>query len=179
MIALNELIKNKEEFAKRYELMGKKYNLDKIVDLEQKFIVIDQKKNTARATSNKLCSQVADLINNNKSTIELIQQINQLDKQILHDEHKSSKAMAKINKHLSKLPNLPIDDNILNISYKTSANPDFTFNQFMQELSKIAKPISIKNSPERYLKSIRNRVIKHENLPQCMLFQSKKYHYAA
>ena len=45
MIALNEILKNRDEFQKSYVLMEKNYNLDKIITLEQKFIVIDNEKN--------------------------------------------------------------------------------------------------------------------------------------
>ena len=33
MIALNEILKNKNEFERKYKLMGKHFNLDKIVML--------------------------------------------------------------------------------------------------------------------------------------------------
>ena len=175
MIALNEVLKDKDKFDKRYKLMGKHHKLDKIALMEQKFIVIDKKKNEARANCNKLCSQVADLINNNKSTQELIREINRLDKQIMHYDKQSKQAMCKINKHLSKLPNLAIDENVLNIPLKTSANPQYTLTQFTQDIKSIAELIEVKRSAKYFLKSVKNQVIKHENLPQCVFTKTKKH----
>ena len=45
MIALNEIISNKELFEIKYKLMGKNFNLDKIINLEKNFIFLDKKAN--------------------------------------------------------------------------------------------------------------------------------------
>ncbi len=173
MIALNEILKNKDEFVRKYQLMGKSFNLDKIIKLEEKFIIIDKRKNETRAACNKLCAQVAELINENKPTKNLIEQINKLDKRCITDEKKSKKAMLKINKLLSKLPNIPLDENILNISYKTHINSSFALNELKNEINKIAELILEKKTPKQYLKNHKNQVIQVENLPKCLLFKSQ------
>ena len=174
MIALNEILKNKNEFIERYKLMGKSYNLDKIIKLEERFIEIDTKKNTNRSKCNKLCSQVADKINSGEDVSSLIYEINQLDKVVSKDEKASQKAMSKINKLLKKLPNPSLDDNTLNISLKTTVNPNFGKNEFLQELSKIAKPMEINKKLRKYLFSLKHRVIKIEDLPQIFV-NEKRY----
>ena len=72
MIALNEILNNKKLYEEKYKLIGKRYNLDKIIASEEKFIILDRQNNENRAKCNKLCSQVADLVNSNQSTSEII-----------------------------------------------------------------------------------------------------------
>ena len=173
MIALNEIIKNENHFSNRYKLMGKKCNLAKIIKLEKKFISIEQQKNESRAICNKLCAQVAELVNAKKPTHDMIQQINKLDKSCLIYEKKSKDAMSKINRMLKKLPNLPLDENILNISFKTNKNPSFSAQSLKDEICKITEPILIKHSSKQYLKSLKNQVIKLESLPKCLFLKTK------
>ena len=174
MIALNEILKNKNDFIQRYKIMGKAYNIDKIVNLEEKFIEIDSRKNANRAKCNKLCSQVADVINNGQNVDSLINEINNLDKSVIKDEIKSQKAMSKINKLLKKLPNPAIDDNILNLSLKTTPNQNFGKKDFIQELNNIAKPSTLnKITTKKFLSRVKNRVLKIENLPLIFAYEKK------
>ena len=165
MIALNEILKNKEEFTSKYRLMGKKYNLDKIIKLEQKFIEIDSRKNKNRSACNKLCSQVAEKINKHESVDELINKINKLDKTISKDEKKSNHAMTKINKLLKKLPNLALENNLTDQSLISEANHSFGKTEFIKELNKIVNFESTKTRSKKKLLSLKNRVFKSHDLP--------------
>ena len=68
MIALNELIKNKELFERRYNIKGLKFNLDIIFDLEEKRKELQLTTEKMRADCNKLCGEVAALKNENVVT---------------------------------------------------------------------------------------------------------------
>ena len=173
MIALNEIIKNKDYFSNKYKLMGKNCNLEKIIKLEKKFIALDQRKNKKRALCNKLCAQMADLINKNNDTEQLIKEINFLDKQLMVDERKSTHAMKKINKLLAKLPNPALNNNILNISLKTTPNKNFSEKTLKLELAKIAENNQISNTQIKSIKSLKNRVLQKENLPKFLLHNRK------
>lgn len=170
MIALNEILKNKNRYLNTYQSMGKNIKLDKIVNLEEKFIIIDDRKNTNRAKCNKLCSQVADIINNGDTPKNLINQINQLDRQISRDELKSKRAMKKINKLLAKLPNIPCSNNLFHLVLKSKNDKVFKFNDFKNEISKITKP---NYESQIKLKQFKNRVLKLENLPQQLHFEKR------
>lgn len=172
MIALNEILKNKDKYIERYKLMDKNVNLDKIISLEQKFIIIDDRKNQNRAKCNKLCSQVAEIINNDNTPQDLIKQINKLDKYIRQDEIKSKRAMAKINRHLSKLPNIALDKNTLNLVLKSQNNKEFNISNLIGQIPNISIEQNI--NIHRYLKTLKNRVLKLEELPQSTQFDNKK-----
>ena len=115
MIALNEILTKKEDFEQKYGLMNKKVKLDKIVNLEQKFIVLDKKANELRATCNKICGEFSKLVESNTDVSEALFEINSLDKKINQILSKSQKSMKKINTMLKKLPNPALENNILNI----------------------------------------------------------------
>ena len=172
MIALNEIIANKELFEKKYKLMGKRANLDKIIKLEEQFIILDKKSNELRANCNKLCSEIAELVNTNKDSKHAILKINTLDKEISVLEKKSSKAMKSINNKLKKLPNLPLDENVLNIPIK-SKNTAFGIENFVATLSNIAEPEIINLSEKKYIDSLKKVVIKAENLPKLINLKGK------
>ncbi len=174
MIALNEIVNNKKFYEDRYKLANKSVNLDKILSLENKFILIDKKANELRSTCNKLCSQVAETINSGVSPAEQIKQINKLDKQIEFYNKKSACSMKKINKALSKLPNLSMDTNILNLPLPTHENSEFGKEQFIENLTQsfITKQSQVK--PKCYLKSIKNQVFKAEELALNIMFKNKK-----
>lgn len=165
MIALNELISHKDVFESKYKLMHKHYNLDKILKLEENFIVLDKTANENRAKCNKMCSEVAELINNQADTKELVSEINKLDKKILKDHKKSQKAMKKINKHLRKLHNLPLDENVLNMPLKTTFDETYNAGNFLAELAKIKEFSSSKQSIKQFIKEQKNVVFKFEKLP--------------
>lgn len=174
MIALNEIINKKEEFEKKYSLMGYDFDLQKIITLEQKFILLDRKNNENRAECNKLCEQVAKLINTNKDPNTLIKTINKLDKKINKSEKKTYKSMGKINAILKRLPNPALENNKLNLVLNTKFNSEFTADDFAKKLTEIS---TIKDSNLNYkqlINSIRKLVIKAENLPQIYKLKSTK-----
>lgn len=172
MIALNEIIDNKQWFYEKYELAGKRVNLEKIVFLEQKLLRLNKSISELRANCNKLCSQVADEINLGNDSSNLIKHINALDLKISSLEKKSERILKKINRQLSKLPNLPIDENTLNIAIPTHQNPSYTKNDFIRDISKICKIQKSNSNFKKCIKSMQNVVIKNENLPQ--IFQLNK-----
>ena len=165
MIALNEIISNKEKFEEKYNSMGKKIKLNKIIKLEEDFIAYDKKACELRALCNKLCSEIAELINTNSETTEAISKINKIDKEILFYEKKSSKAMNKINKKLNKLPNIPIEKNTLNIAVKTKKT-SFSKKEFIDKINNISQIESINQNEKIYLESLKKIVFKAENLPK-------------
>lgn len=174
MIALNEIISNKKEFEKKYRLMGKRVDLDKIVDLEQKFITDSRKSSELRANCNKLCSQVADEINIGSEPNELIKKINKLDRQINKLERKNSRSMRKINRLLSKLPNLALSHNTLNLSVPTIENPNYTKATFLDDLAKSFEIFDEINNLKMFYKSLKNVVMKAEILPKLIKTSDKK-----
>ena len=173
MIALNEIISNKEKFDKKYKFMGKKVKLDKIISLEEDFIKLDKKANELRSNCNKLCGEIAKLINLKCDTSDAILKINSLDKEIISLEKKSSKAMSKINKKLKKLPNPSLEDNALNIPIKTK-NTDFSKKDFLEFLNQISDIQNTNQSYKKYIASLEKIVFKAENLPQIIKLKGSK-----
>lgn len=173
MIALNEIISNKDKFDKKYKLMGKKVKLEKIIKLEQSFIKLDKKTSELRSNCNKLCGEIAELINSNTDTSDAISKINCLDKEIISLEKKSEKAMKKINKKLKKLPNPSLEDNILNISVKTKLT-DFSKESLIDTLNQIADIQTVSQSYKKYISSLEKVVFKAENLPQVIKLNDTK-----
>lgn len=173
MIALNEILKNREVFENKYKQMGKNVHLERIFSLENKFILADKNANESRAICNKLCAEVADFINSGKDVKNSISQINKLDKKILSLEKKSKNAMKKINKILRKLPNPALEENTLNIPLKTVPNEEFTSKKLINELSKFGDVTHVNCGLNSYLKNQKNVVLKTENLPKLIIFSSK------
>lgn len=176
MIALNEILSNKEKFENKYSLMGKHIKLDKIIHLEEKFIALDKQINELRAKCNKLCSEISNLVNSSIDTSQAIFEINLLDKTITSLENKSSKAMKKINNRLKKLPNMPLDENELNIAIKTT-NTSYTKEKFSSDLETICKSEINNLSESNYINSLKHVVFKSENLPKLVNVKSNKQKY--
>ena len=169
MIALNKIIENKEYFNSKYKLMGKHFDLNKIIDQEQKYIIKDRENNNARAHCNKLCSEVAGVVEGGGDPNELISKIFKLDKQINKTNRKLDKSMNKINRKLKRLPNVALDDNILNFPIKTQADENFNFYDFERILQQIGKLEKSNSSSKRYLKTLKKVVFKKECLPKVVL----------
>lgn len=165
MIALNEILNNKEYYKQTYHVMGKRVNLEKIISLEQNFIVLDKKNNENRARCNKLCSQVADLVNENKNTDDLIKEINQLDKTINCGEKRSKKAMKKINRLLKKLHNIPLEKNLLNEHMKTTQDEKYSAEMFLSEIHSLTRYNMSDLNLKSFINSQQYNVLKAENLP--------------
>ncbi len=177
MIALNEIISNKDRFEQKYKLMDKKVKLEKIIQLEEDFIKLDKKAVELRSNCNKFCGEIAELINSNTDTSDAISKINCLDKEIICLEKKSAKAMSKINKKLNKLPNPSLEDNILNISVKTKLT-NFSKENLTETLNQISDIQTVNQNYKKYINSLEKVVFKAENLPQVVkLSGSKKQVY--
>lgn len=173
MIALNEILKNREQFENKYKLMGKKINFDRVFSLEEKFIVLDKNASETRAKCNKLCAEIADKINSGENVKKLTLQINTLDKQIFLLDKKSKRAMKKINRYLRKLPNPALEENALNIPLKTTPNVDFTHEKFIEYIEKIGNFNKVKCNLKSYLAEQKNVVLKKEKLPETIKLASK------
>lgn len=174
MIALNEIIKNKEWFENRFALMGKSFNLDKIIELENKFIVINNQSNNLRAECNKLCSSVPKIASQKQVLKMQIKNINRLNKTILNLENKSKKAMSKINRLLSSLPNPAMQTNMLNLVVESKENDKFSKEIFIDEINKIMQITALNSSITKHLNQQKNVVLKEEALPNGLIKNSKK-----
>lgn len=175
MIALNEIIEKREEFEKIYSLMGYHFDLQKIIDLKDKFIILVRENNENRANCNKLCEQVAELVNQEKDTSELISQINNLDKTIQKNEKKTAKSMKKINQILRKLPNLPLYQNKLNIVKPTTNNAEFDKSKLIKTLENIGENTCVGSNSKNLFQTLNKVVFKAENLPFVYKLTQKKH----
>lgn len=195
MIALNKIIENKQWFEKKYALMGKSFNLEKIINLEKKFIQIDTQSKNLRATCNKLCAETAEIaaqkqpqkstknlsekieitqIRNNPLLSQHITKIKILDKKIRKLEKKSNLAMNKINHYLSKLPNAATQSNTLNLIIPSKENSSFNKLTFLELIDNIAAAnVSVLNL-KKVLKSQKNMVLQADDLPFSFVHFSKK-----
>ena len=174
MIALNEIIQNRELFEEKYKLMGKKASLDKIIKLEQKFIVLDRKANELRSNCNKLCGEFAEVIKANKnSSLELIK-INKLNKESEYFSKKSLQSMKKINSLLKKLPNPALDNNTLNISIKTKLT-NFSKSDFISKIEEFSTIETNNISEKPFYNSLKKVVLKAENLPKITKLKANKF----
>ena len=173
MIALNEIISNKEKFELTYKSMGKKIKLDKIISLEEEFIKLDKKSNSLRSECNKLCAEIAELVNSKSDTSEAISKINNLDKGIIKLEKKSEKAMKKINKKLKKLPNLPLENNTLNLAVKTK-NTEFSKEDLIRSINQFSEIEPVEQNYNGFINSIKKVVFKAENLPKIVLLKGSR-----
>jgi len=165
MIALNEILSKKDYFELKYKLMGKKAKLDKIIKIEEKFIVLDKKASELRSSCNKLCGEFSKNLETEKSSSELLSKINKLNKEAEKVSGLSQKSMKKINNLLKKLPNPAAEDNILNISVKTTVS-ELSKNQFISKLTEFAKIETSELKPNKYFDSLKKVVFKAENLPK-------------
>lgn len=122
MIALNEIITNKELIEEKYKLRGKHYNLDKVVSLENSSRKLQQTTEKMRADCNKLCEQIATYYNaaDYDKMADEMAKIHKLDIAITKNTKIYEKRLAKINKIISKFDNLPDYENISDLKIKTT-----------------------------------------------------------
>ena len=178
MIALNEIITKKDLFEQKYKLMGKSFNLNKIVELEKKFIIFDRNSSELRAKCNKLCSEIAEVIDLGVDSKEMIDSINNLDKEIKKMNKKAQNAMARINGLLKKLPNLAIDDNILNIAIKTKQDDlEYSNGKFINEFASDFAFDSTEHSEKQFYKALQKMVFQAEDLPRLILLNTQEKVY--
>lgn len=163
MIALNELMKNRELFEKRYKLKGLKVNLDQIFLLEEERKVLQLKTEAMRAECNKLCGSIADLKKQNKNTSDLLEKITRLDNEIKKNNIILAKQNKHINKLLTKLHNLPDNENTRHLQLDT-INSSSSLADLEEFLKTIAEIKTSKLSIDKHLKSIQNMILRE--LPQ-------------
>lgn len=172
MIALNEIVKNKENFEKKYQQMGKRVNLNSIVFLEEKYSKLQLEAKENRTNCNKLCSTVADEINQGKDVGELIAKINSLDKLICKQTKTLEKMYAKINKKLRKLHNPAKGENLLNLHIKTKAK-EYSIVDFVEAIGKISVVNITDKSIKNYLKTREDYIFSVDNLPIVLKYKNK------
>jgi len=119
MIALNEIIKNREIFEYKYKLKGQKVALDKLFHFAADMKKLQLKTEALRADCNKLCGMLAIEKNKKANILPLLKDIKALDKQINQNNKRLESINKKINIILKKLDNLPLDENQENILIKT------------------------------------------------------------
>ena len=163
MIALNELIQNKELFEQRYELKGKKRNLKKIFLLESIRKDLQLKTEAMRANCNKMCGSFAAARNKNEDVSALAADIMKLDKAILKNNRVLTRQNNKINQLLEKLHNLPDAENLTNLHIDTTANAS-SLDDLDNFLKTISKTTQSDTSINKYLASLENVIL--DNLPQ-------------
>ena len=168
MIALNELLSNTEEFKQKYKLMGKRRKIkkiDKIISLTNDFSSLDKQTNNDRAICNKKCSEIAELVNKNKDTKPYIDEINALDKKIIENEKLLDKQYKSICRKLKRLPNLPLEDNILNLQMKSTCDKDYKLENFIHDIQDFAPIKEIHTTMRKYLKSQKDVILKEDDMP--------------
>lgn len=165
MIALNEILSKRDYFEQKYKLMGKKAKLEKIIKLEEKFIVLDKKASELRSSCNKLCGEFSKNLETGNTSSELLLKINNLNNETEKISKLSQRSMKKINNLLKKLPNPAAEDNILNISVKTTVS-ELSKNQFISKLTEFARLETSELKPNKYFYSLKKVVFKAENLPK-------------
>ena len=172
MIALNKLVKDCELYNKKYQLMGKRVNLDPILSLEKKFTKIQLEANSKRSICNKLCSQVAELTNSHSDTFSIIKQINHLDKNIIFLNKKADVLYKKINKKLKKLPNLATNLNITDIQVSTTKTK-FQIANFNEFINNITHAESYQTPIKKYLAKHKNFIYDESSLPVIVFYKNK------
>lgn len=154
MIALNELLKNIENYKKAYKLMGLKFNLDFFVIHEKILRETQLEFESARALCNKKCGE---LINNNfEDNSQLLNEIISLDKKALFFQNKMESVKSKIESRLKKLHNIPDNINLTNLQIDTE------------------KKESDINSLKSFLKSICNLTTFNGSIKNFLTCQSEK-----
>lgn len=166
MIALNELLKNKEEYQNAYNLKGVKTDLNVFVRLE------DERKKTQldfehkRAECNKMCGEVVKLKKQNKDdkAKELITEISDLDKQISRLQNKLNIQGKMIDNKLKKLHNIPDNNNVHNLQIETTRK-ESNHNDLRSFLAKFCKPEPYFSSVSKFIKSQANVLFEEQKLP--------------
>jgi len=155
MIALNELIKNRELFERRYLLKGKKVSLNKIFLLEQKRKKLQLETESMRATCNKFCGQIAEKRSSSEDISTLISEIEDIDKNITKNSKILLGQTLKLDKMLQKLHNLPDDENQSNLQLETLGKSS-SLQNLETFLNKIAQILPYDESINKLLKKKQN-----------------------
>lgn len=163
MIALNEIIKNKELFLNRYKLKGRRISLKKLFNLESKNKELQLKTESMRSNCNKLCGIIAELRNKNQDTSSLIFEINKLDMQIKKNNKLLARTNNQINKILSKLHNLPDDENLTNLQLETK-NKATNLENLESFLNKVSTIKISDTTTNKYLYKLHDVIL--DSLPQ-------------
>lgn len=163
MIALNELIQNRELFEKRYNLKGRKIHLKKIFDLESKRKDLQLKTEAMRADCNKICGSVADIRNKNQEASNIICKITKLDNQIAKNNKRLAMQNKQINKKLARLHNLPDNENVINLQLDISPRAS-TISELENFLGRVSQIETTTNSIKAHLKELQNIIA--DNLPK-------------
>ncbi len=157
MIALNELIKNRDLFERKYLLKGKRVSLDKIFSLEQKRKMLQLETESMRANCNKFCGQIAEKRNASEDVSVLIAEIERLDKNIAKNNKILLGQTLKLDKMLERLHNLPDDENQSNLQLETLAKSS-SLQNLETFLNQIAQVLPYDESINKLLKKKQNHL---------------------
>ncbi len=160
MIALNEIIDNKELFEKKYKSMGKSIDLTPFVILENKRKIVQIEAENLRADTNKLCASVAE----SKNAKELVKQINRNNLKIKRKMKRLDVLGKQIDNKLKTLPNIAYFDNELNLQLETAKSTSKT-SDFISYLNDKYDIKTYKYSIKCFVKSLRNRLFQESELP--------------
>lgn len=164
MIALNELIKNKERFDLLYKIKGKSFNLDNILHLAENMKKLQLESESERAKCNKLCGTVPTKLDNKAELKSLMKEIHKLDKSSNKKKAKALKYEKIINEKLEKLDNLP--DYELDTDYIIMKDGSFTnFDKFIDAVSSSTKNKTELIDVESFLNGKQNQILEEKDLP--------------
>ena len=140
MIALNEIIKNREVYERKYRIKGCKVDFEKIFSLTNIMKDLQLATEALRADCNKLCGSVADYRNQNKDVKIVVREIKKIDKTIDFNTKKLFKINKNINLLLKSLDNLPVHENMNDEVLCSNDNQELTqktIEAFVESLEKV------------------------------------------
>jgi len=107
MIALDFIRKHKELTSQRLASKGNSFDLNTILDLDQKYRKYLEKINDLRAERNRVSNQISDLKKNKMDAEEPIEAMRLVGQSIKTLESESNIIKEKLDNYLFELPNLP------------------------------------------------------------------------
>jgi hypothetical protein len=171
MIALHELIKNRENFETAYKFLGLSENISEIIKLEDERKKVQLDYEAIVAKTNLSCSEIAKLRKQNLDTNTKIKEIECDEKKIKKLQKHLDIYEHKINSKLNKLHNLPDQLNEKNIQIETK-NKSSDFNDFSSFLKSLMQNYCSSEKINKYLKKLKNRVFDESELPQCIFLKN-------
>ncbi len=167
MIALNELLNQREKYEETYKAMGLKENLNSIVELESKRKKLQLKAEELRAKNNRDCANIAKLRKGNLDTTSAMHDILETEKEIKSLQKDLSFMEKCINSKLKKLHNLPDSLNELNLQIDTKGNKS-NFTEFTSLLKSFMNSYNSLHTTTGYVKKLKMRVFDESELPICV-----------
>ena len=164
MIALNELLKNLDEYEKAYKLMGLKVNLNVFVELEEKLKQTQLDFEHKRALCNKMCGELIIKNTAGNNTTEDIKKIEKLDAEASKLQKKLAKITNKINSKLAKLDNKPDNLNTKHLQIDTNKK-ESSISDLKKFFDSNYKTEQYKKSNKSFIKTQVEKVFDQKTLP--------------